>query len=156
MPWKQWTKSNEVLFQMSVDETSTLLIFNLAPLGLRRDIAMLGQMHRTVLGQKPAHFQICFSPKIANTDAARNDQGTSVNCTNTWKNNYLDTVGHSALGLARIYNLLPNEITETNNVKTFQRLLQDPAKDCASLGIMHWPHRLRTRYWLHEHPLQKY
>ena len=39
------------LVDIGVDETSALLEFNLAPLGLRRDIAMLGLIHRTVLGQ---------------------------------------------------------------------------------------------------------
>lgn len=36
--------------------------FRLAPLSTRRDIAMMGLIHRTVLGLGPSHFQSFFKP----------------------------------------------------------------------------------------------
>ena len=43
-----------------IDAINALLIFNLAPLCLRRDIALLGLIHRTMLGQGPEHFKQWF------------------------------------------------------------------------------------------------
>ena len=42
---------------VDVSERDALLQYNLAPLSIRQDIAMLGLMHRTVLKQGPPHFQ---------------------------------------------------------------------------------------------------
>ena len=41
-------------------EREALLHWNLAPLATRRDIAMLGLVHRTVLGKGPSHFRSFF------------------------------------------------------------------------------------------------
>ena len=40
-----------------------LLHFNLAPLEGRRDMAMLGLIHRCVIGRGPEHFREFFNPK---------------------------------------------------------------------------------------------
>ena len=144
------------LFDIGVDETSALLEFNLAPLGLRRDIAMLGLIHRTVLGQGPAHFQKFFFAENCEHRRSKRRPRHHRQLHEYRKDNYLDAVGRSAQGLTSVYNLLPHEITEANDVKTFQRLLQDLARDCASRGRADWQHMLSTRHRLHDHPLQKY
>ena len=41
-------------------ETDALLNFHLAPLAARRDMAVLGLIHRTVLGRGPPHFRRSF------------------------------------------------------------------------------------------------
>ena len=46
--------------RVSVEDA--LFHFSLAPLSIRRDIAMLGLIHRTVLGKGPQHFQQFFTP----------------------------------------------------------------------------------------------
>ena len=38
------------LQEIDIDDVTAFSVFNLAPLQLRRDIAMLGLIHRTVLG----------------------------------------------------------------------------------------------------------
>ena len=144
------------LVDIGVDETSALLEFNLAPLGLRRDIAMLGLIHRTVLGQGPAHFQKFFFAENCEHRRSKRRPRHHRQLHEYRKDNYLDAVGRSALGLTSVYNLLPHEITEANDVKTFQRLLQDLACDGASRGTADWQHMLSTRHRLHDHPLQKY
>ena len=50
------------LSDVGITETEALLIFNLAPLQARRDIAMLGVIHRRNVGKGPAHFQKHFKP----------------------------------------------------------------------------------------------
>ena len=44
----------------NVDEVAALVEFRLAPLAVRRDIAMLGVIHRNVLGKGPDHFNEHF------------------------------------------------------------------------------------------------
>ena len=48
------------LKELGVSDTEALMNFGLAPLRLRRDIAMLGIIHRCVLGKGPAHFRTFF------------------------------------------------------------------------------------------------
>ena len=42
---------------IGIDELTAFMDFNLAPLNLRRDIAMLWLIRRTVIGQGPQHFR---------------------------------------------------------------------------------------------------
>ena len=42
--------------EVGVDEVTALAEFHLAPLQVRRDIAMLGLIHRTALGKGPPPF----------------------------------------------------------------------------------------------------
>ena len=58
---------SQFLRDAGIDEASALLTFNLAPLSTRRDIAMLGVIHRTVLGLGPPHFQKHFKLATAGT-----------------------------------------------------------------------------------------
>ena len=41
---------------LNVSETEALLEHNMVPLCTRRDIALLGLIHRTVIGKRPSHF----------------------------------------------------------------------------------------------------
>ena len=45
-----------------MDEMAALLNFNLAPLATRRDIGMLGVIHRTALGKGPSQLKQHFKP----------------------------------------------------------------------------------------------
>ncbi len=47
------------LREAGLSELDSLMIFRLAPLLARRDMAMLGLIHRTALGKGPAHFSVC-------------------------------------------------------------------------------------------------
>ena len=48
------------LRKLGCTDLEALMVFNLAPLSARRDIAMLGVIHRTVLGKGPEHFKQFF------------------------------------------------------------------------------------------------
>jgi hypothetical protein len=47
--------------EASIDEAEALLYFNLAPLSTRRDISMMGILHRTVLGKGAPQFRKHFT-----------------------------------------------------------------------------------------------
>ena len=48
------------LRDIGIDEITALVTFHLAPLATRRDIAMLGSIHRTILGKGPSQFNAFF------------------------------------------------------------------------------------------------
>ena len=52
------------LSKCNISELDALLSFNLAPASTRRDIAILGLIHRAVLGRGPKHFQHFFAQSI--------------------------------------------------------------------------------------------
>ena len=122
----------EFLNEFGVDEFTAFMSFNLAPLSLRRDIAMLGLIHRTVLGEGPVHFQRFFYVTSSTTRRSERHRRHNRQLYEYRHGKYLDIVGRSALGAASVYNLLPQEIVDAENVKLFQRSLQDLARHAAA------------------------
>ena len=98
------------LRQVNVDDITALVVFKFAPLTARRDIAMLGLLHRAVLKQGPPHFQEMF--KIAVVDSRRSARyarhSKQIAC-GVRSGNELCIWKRSAFGLARVYNLLPHK-----------------------------------------------
>ena len=118
-----------------------LLQYNLAPLQTRRDLAMLGLVHRTVLGQGPAHFKKWFFT----AGAAPHNYPTKYQTAKHSKqlHDYLDgshteLLRRSALGLTRTYNHLPQTTVDSLSVATFQRKLQKSVKQLAEQGAERW------------------
>ena len=106
------------LKDVGVDEVTALVEFNLAPLAVRRDIAMLGLIHRTALGKGPPqfaeYFRRCGSSKHKfSMHDPRTDCKASL-------------IKRSALGLVAIYNLLPPDLVSTKSVLRFQKYLPLP------------------------------
>ena len=131
------------LAEIGIDDVTALCNFNLAPLSLRRDIAMLGLIHRTALGQGPPHFQQwLYREKHGNRRSMRH-RGHELMLHEYRNGTQLNIVKRSALGLCSGYNLLPADIVEANSVKCFQGLLQDLARDCACRGVLNWQQFVR-------------
>jgi hypothetical protein len=126
-----------------IDDTVALLEFNLAPLATRRDIAMLGVIHRAVLGKGPPHFKQYFR---INHDMQLHDPRTT---------NRSQLVTRSALGLIAVYNLLPAGITSARSVTIFQTRLQLELKLRAEAGLPTWQNTYSPRMPLHQHPLRQ-
>jgi hypothetical protein len=124
-----------------IDDVTALMEFNLAPLAARRDMAMLGVIHRTVLGRGPAHFRERF----------RVDTGRRLHGPRTTSRGQL--IARSAPGLVAVYNLLPGGITSACNVKDFQARLQMEMKLQAEAEMPDWHKTFSPRVPLHQHPL---
>jgi hypothetical protein len=134
-----------------IDDLTALMHFNLAPLATRRDIAMLGLIHRTVLLKGPSHFrehfkrEACPPPGVARrhcrhlVDPRLDRQGRVIT--------------RSALGLVAVYNLLPNATVLISEVSAFQAALQNIVKDRAEDGCEDWASSLSPRLPLGVHPL---
>ena len=136
----------------TIDEVVALLEFNLAPLSTRRDIAMLGLIHRTVLGLGPPHFKEHFK-RVGNSVTrgdARHDRQL-VDPRLTCKGHMLV---RSALGLVAVYNLLPARVVKAKSVKDFQSQLQSLVASRAMEGCDDWQATLSPRVPLDRHPLK--
>ena len=62
----------------------------------------------------------------------------------------------SAFGMIRIYNLLPQDVVEKIDVKSFQRALTQMVRDTLNGGDLNWRFLLSPRHQLFKtHPLRR-
>ena len=131
------------LRDVGVDEVNALVHFHLAPLDTRRDIAMLGLIHRTVLGKGPQQFKDFFH--------------TNPNCRSMLldprQSSRSPLLRRSTLGLVAVYNLLPRKVVSARSVSEFQKGLQEVVISFASSGHPQWSEVLSPRLPLTSHPL---
>ena len=104
--------------QLGLTPSDALLKFNLAPLETRRDIAMLGLIHRAALGQGPSQLQSFFKKSNAvRRDVTRADKRRhSQQLDDPRRPDSTEFFRRSAWGLIAVYNLLPEEIVSTSSV----------------------------------------
>ena len=135
------------LRRVGLTEEEALKNYNLAPLSTRRDVAMLGVVHRSVLGKGPPSFQKWFF------SAKRDCAYLTRSCKKKHSrqlHDYLDgthtaLLRRSALGLPRVYNQLPESVVSCKTVKTFQRALQNLVKEAAAKEEENWSTYLSPR-----------
>ena len=113
------------LRRVGLTEEAAFLDHNLLPLSTRRDIAMLGVVHRTVLGEGPPHFQKWFFSRRwsrpLNTRLATKEHRYQLH--DYLGGTHTELLRRTALGLPRVYNNLPNKVVEHKAVKDFQKAL---------------------------------
>ena len=136
---------------------------HLAPLSTRRDIAILGLIHRTVLGKGPSHFCKFFrADEKAREDGGGRHRMQLVEYTGGHWSDFMypnsrpaDYVKHSMLGLITVYNRLPrNVVEESFNVASFQTALQHMVLETANAGVHNWQTLLSPRIPWHRHLLR--
>jgi hypothetical protein len=136
------------LHDAGIEADTALLEFNLAPLCTRRDIAMLGLIHRAVLGLGPPHFRKHF--RLEGTGAGRHRRHL-VDPRPVYR---AHIVSRSALGLIAVYNLLPEGVVAARDVSAFQCALQQLVKSRCRHGCADWVESLSPRVPLATHPLR--
>jgi hypothetical protein len=133
---------SKFLEDAGVTEIDALMTFNLAPLAARRDIAMMGLLHRTVIGKGPPHFRKHFQ-----VEAGRRLKDPRVDLKSP-------LVKKSVLGLAAVYNMLPDKCRKARNVTEFQSQLQGLLKQRMIDGCGDWQEAFSPRVPLARHPLK--
>ena len=120
---------SNLLRQVGIDDVEALFEFRLAPLTCRRDIAMLGIIHRTLSGEGPPVFREHF--RLSDSTFRRSDrlQRHRRQIVTQFEGNELAVFKRSMFGLTRIYNMLPESIVERDTVHGFQGALQDLLKE---------------------------
>ena len=131
------------LRDVGVDDVTALDKFHLAPLSSRRDIAMLGMIHKTILGKGSPPF----------TEFFQRDPQHPQKLTDPRRAFKSPLIKRSALGLVAIYNMLPHTVTCAKSVPAFQKGLQDIMRKSAVSGHPQWPEAFSPRLPLASHPL---
>ena len=102
------------------NQNKILLNFELAPLSTRRDVAMLGIIHRSVLRLGCQHLHKFF---VVDANPPRSHlRRHSFQLVDPYNDLHRDYINRSVLGYVWVYNLLPQKIVNSKTVKTFQKL----------------------------------
>ena len=130
---------SRLLKSAGISMENGILYFGLAPLNARRDMALLGLIHRTVLGLGPGHFAKFFRSTDSVRHTGREHLRRHKNQLESFrKGKYLDILAFSVLGLIDVYNLLPAYIVAETTVQEFQKRLQELLKEMAKEGEHKW------------------
>ena len=105
------------LRDLGITAEAALFDFSLAPLPMRRDIAILGVIHRSALGDGPAQFKEYFKRRAGSWRLVDPLDGRS----------HSSFIKRSIWGLVRVYNTLGGTL-QCGTVKEFQKHLQDRVK----------------------------
>ena len=140
-----------------------LKVCRLAPLSSRRDIALLGLIHRCVLGKGPSHFREFFRADVDANEGGRRQHRLQLqeHSCGHWSDFVFPGsrpatyIANSMLGLVSVYNKLPASIVETcGSVSSFQASLQSILEDRAETGAANWADTFSPRIPWHRHPLR--
>ena len=120
-------------------------------------MALLGLIHRSVLGIGPDQFQQFFvldgNPR--NPDGRETERRHRRQLVTHRTGHFLQILGDSILGLVDVYNLLPGYVVEATDVSNFQKRLQGHMVDAAKRGLVNWQDLYSPRLDLYAHPLRK-
>ena len=131
---------DKFLAEIGLSDVDALLYLNLAPLSARRDMAMLGLIHRAVVGQGPCQFNAFFEAAgdghQRRTRAAGRLHARQIR--DPRGPTFSEQVRRSGHGLVAVCNLLPEEIVRASSVSEFQRSLQQLLKIAAAAERPFW------------------
>ena len=134
--------------EVGLDPGDALWYFNLAPLQTRRDVALLGLVHRTVLGLSPPQFSHWFfaAPDAGHSYRTRLQAARHTRQLYDYlQGDHTELLRRSLLGLPRVYNSLPQETVDQRTVSGFQRKLQEQVKGKLQRGEENWENCLNLR-----------
>ena len=147
-----------LLHELGLTEEDALVRFALAPLQVRRDVAMLGVVHRAALGKGPPQLWPFFALTQVRTagPATRSTNRHRLQLEGYRTGEHLDVVRRSALGLVEVYNELPPALLNSTatSVKAFQRQLQALVLWRLRQGYDDWKELLSTRAHSWNRPLR--
>ena len=120
-------------------------------------MAVLGIIHRTVLGLGPEHFREYFKRDAASKNPAGREtvRRHDVQLRSYRTGRCLNILGNSIIGAIDIYNLLPASVVAADNVSTFQKRLQANLVIAANGNDAKWKELYSPRLPLYNHPLRK-
>ena len=129
-----------------------LLHHNFAPPILRRDIAMLGLLHKVTL--RTCHPDLLnlfpLSTATPHTHATRlSTQRHSKQLHDRCDGSHSELTARSLFGLVTVYNLLPQHLVDAPTVRNFQTLLTNAAKQQCLGNANNWTTLYSPRHTPH-------
>ena len=112
-------------------------------------MALLGVVHRTVLGQGPPQFRNWFYLAAQATHSYDTRQQKQKRKHGRQLHDYLDAsqtalLRRSPLAVTRVYNELPAEVVACDTVKSFQKALQQTVLSEGLSGNEAWQRHLKV------------
>ena len=126
---------------IDISVQDALIKYHLAPLSSRRDVSMLGLIHRTVLGQGPKQFCDYFKLETVPhfpRGLLHRELRHAYQLHDATDGSESNALKRSVLSLIYPYNLLPPRTVAHSKVSTFQRSLQNAVKHAYKLGVRNW------------------
>jgi len=127
----------------NLDVIDAFMNHNLAPLSLRRDIAMLGFLHKCILPGAHPEMEKLFPRQGNGNDGAPRRLWNIL--TFSRRTFHPDLARRSLFGLTYVYNALPEHIVSLNTVQEFQHELTDLARRKIRHGHGDWETFLSPR-----------
>ena len=133
-----------LLRELGLSEAEALTDYKLAPLRSRRDLAMLGLLHKLNLGLAPRQLQDLFGNLGSVEEPAWKHRLRGWRALHTkqlrtpathWST---DVFKRSVFGLVHVYNYLPQGLVDKPTVKAFQKGLQDALSKLAAARVDDW------------------
>ena len=127
---------------LGLSAESAFVDFKMPPLCLRRDIAILGLLHKVVLGIAHPEFAELFPMRVHThlhphdtRTASRRHNKQFVEHNDGGQSGYFS---RSVFSACRVYNFLPAYVVRSNCVKTFQSCLTRDAKIACQTRRLDW------------------
>ena len=145
------------LVQIGISEETAFMDFNLAPLNVRRDIAMLGCIHRAANCKGPPPLWRFFRRAAPTIVTSTRSTICHTRQIAEWtRGRDLEIMRRSAFGMIRVYNLLPQVVVDHVDVKSFQSALTQLVRNRLNSGDPTWRFLLSSRHQLfNTHPLRR-
>ena len=143
------------LRELGLSETDALIRYKLAPLSARRDMAMLGLLHRASHGRAPAPLsellQSGHQPArglfaMSTRGAVRHNRQLPEYLSRMSQGAHTETLRRSCFGLVTIWNMLPTDVANSKRTKTCQRCLQQ----CLTQRALQAPDSDWQHFFLHD------
>ena len=130
------------LHQIEMSQQEAFLEFNLAPLGVRKDIAMLGILCKVCHNKAPPPlqglFQHCGGRTLTSYSFRTSDVLHDKALHDPVEPGHPLIIRRSIYGLVKVFNRLPQHFVDSKTTQEFQRRLQNCAKDAASENAIDW------------------
>ena len=130
------------LEQLGIDDETALTKYGLAPLSMRRDIAMLGLLFKISCKLAPSPLQELFKAYGQSSLVAHGFKAPVVfhgkALHDPVEAGHPIIIKRSIFGLIRVFNRLPASAVETRSPKQFQRWLQQSAKSAVVQRRQNW------------------
>jgi hypothetical protein len=130
---------NRFLHEIHVNAERAFMEFNFAPPSLRRNIGILGLLHKRVLGKCHPSFQ-----RLLPFYSERFSESTGHGHTKKLYGHWVEISSHRALynrsifAMVDIYNALPQYIADIHNVSEFQSGLTQLVRNRCQQGDVAW------------------
>ena len=133
------------LTKLGLSEQEAFLEHNFVPVTLRRNIAILGLLHKRVLGQCHAAFDRLLP--FAYTRLDFRGFGHNKQLYGHWHEaiHYRSLFDKSIFKMVDIYNNLPQYVVDVANIADFQHTLTDKVRERCQQGNLFWSQSFSAR-----------